>query len=360
MKFEQLHKDEIQPSLAHLTKLTAVQPPIVAAHVAAAKYAEAAGDYKQAAALYEAAIDHVPVAQKSATVRVYEGLKRVYGASGEEVEKERKITIDEKDTELDIVAAHLGLANIQYWHVAKHKDAVKNWAIAAFEYHDPAAYWELAAHCRRMVKGALKTGDLEVQAGRPVNLVDDYGMRAHNDHHPIDNYWMASAPYSWYEYTMKAAVSGHAEACYSIGILYLLNLIYPEVYIVDPKMRRLLLDSPFTKEMADQVDTAGRWLVCAGKAGWNPGYLVRAWLRCSYSDSTTLEREANENEHLEGLRRVRDGEAIVGMGVGDVEWMEGERVLAGKLVEDIMRREAAGTVWMGPEEKTAAPLGVKA
>merc|ERR1712115_678568 len=115
---------------------------------------------------------------------------------------ERRITVDDKDIELDVVAAHIGLARIQLYHSQpiQREDGVKNLEIAALEYDDPMAFFELARHLETVAREQSK---------------DDIAHRQDTD--PLDHEWMRLVSHEWLEYITKAAVSGHAIACYQLG-----------------------------------------------------------------------------------------------------------------------------------------------
>jgi tetratricopeptide (TPR) repeat protein len=266
-KSNQLDKNEVQPALAHLRKLVARDPPLIPVLVAQAKILEEEQDFKAAEQLYKRAIEHVAPAERSLASRVARRLRDQYGASEDEAKIELKITVDDKDPEQDVVAAYLGLARIQCHQLDDNKAAVVNWEVAAFEYDDPLAYFALAT-------------DLENKAR------SDHADQM-NGSGPLDHQWIRYVPYKWYEYTMKAAVSGHAIACYNIGLFYLLETMHIADRILDNKLRRTLKESPMVNATprtlfkaslhdaeSNQVDSIRRWFLCAGRAGHNPGYLL--------------------------------------------------------------------------------------
>jgi tetratricopeptide (TPR) repeat protein len=320
-KSDQLSKKEVQPALAHVKRLASRDPPIIPALVAQAKILELEQDFEGAAELYKKAIEHVAPTEKTLASRVVQNLRDRYSAAEDEAKIEPRITVEEKDQELDVVAAHLGLAQLLYVHLDDQESAIANWEIAAFEYDDPLAYFKLAEH----IRDGVKTGQSSASSD------------------PHDNFhWMHYMPYKWYEYTMKAAVSGHAMACFRIGDLYYLELIGLADEIVDGKLRRALMESPLANAspktllarhvpsaLTNQIDTITRWYKCAGKAGLNKGYLA----------ADALERIENCTPSNLNLRRsLLDDVALDGKtdieGLQDVQWSSTDQELAKRLLKE--------------------------
>jgi TPR repeat protein len=251
--------------------------------------------------MYERAISYDLKPAPSLAARAYQGLKQKYGPqSPSETREERIITIDDKDTELDIVVGLISLGRLQWnWLPGERNSAVRNFKIAAFEYDDPSAYWHLASDLEKISK----------VLHRDVS---------------VDNAWILHVPYEWYEYTMKAAVSGHAAACYNIGSFHLFSLMEPIPHIDNAKLRRTLLEGPMTDSASNRLDTTYRWMMCAGKAGYGLGYLVAQFVVLRYGKPFG---RANEYQR-DVVRRIARGESTAGTTIGDLEWSEDARAFA--------------------------------
>ena len=300
----QLDKDEVQPALNQLKKLLDQEPPIVPALVAGAKVCEAEGDLETAEHFYKSAIGHVPAPEKSRAARLSEGLKSRYSPERAERSEERKITVEENDIELDVVAAHVGLARILLQHGSQHDEAVKHLEIAALEYDDPAAYFELARHYENVAR------DEHVQQ----RMQDD----------PLDHDWMRFVPYKWFEYTMKATVSGHAEASYKIGLFYGLQVRGWGSQIADVKLRQMMQENPMMKGERNQIDTVEKWFMCAAHAGYTSAYLLARFVHLLESSG----HMKGSKEQAELYKRVAQGAPTNDFDLGHVKWTGEDQQLA--------------------------------
>jgi tetratricopeptide (TPR) repeat protein len=261
-KTRQLDKQDIQPVLDQLQKLATQKATVVPALVAQARIHEENGEFPAAEALYTKAINAVPEARPSVIARLGKRIKERFNLEDAEAVVKKKITVDDMDTELDVVAAHLGLAQLQYHRLSDHGEAIKNWEIAALEYDDPVAYFNLATHLETIAK-------------------------LHNEDKSDDHHWLLYVPYKWYEYMMKAAASGHAEACYKIGMFYMLGYKGHTQQIADYRLQTALASNPlmtaspgifrasskYNTEL-NQVDTIQRWLRCAEEGGHAEAHIL--------------------------------------------------------------------------------------
>ncbi|KIW02025.1 uncharacterized protein PV09_06531 [Verruconis gallopava] len=271
-KSKQLGKQEVQPALKHLQELASQEPPILPAQVAQANVYYENAMYDDAEKMYRKVIDHVPLDRNFSRIkRLAKGLRERYAASEPDgLVVAKKFTVEDKDVELDVVSARMGLARIQYYIRSDKDNAIKSWEIAALDHDDPNAYYELAMHLEELARNTKQTEPcLEKN---------------------FDNMWMRFVPYKWFEYMMKAAASGHAEACYKIGLLYMLKKQGLASQIVDLRLRRALDDSPLLRNRKsvrdwvreamsskgvvlcreeDQDEIIRRWFECGSQSGSN-------------------------------------------------------------------------------------------
>jgi tetratricopeptide (TPR) repeat protein len=273
VKKKQLKRQEVQPSLRELKKLLEQDPPIIAALVAQAKIHEEEQEFEEAEELYRRALQRPSTQNKpSSFVRFAKQLQKKFSAEDSNLVKKKKITVGDNDPELDVVAAHLGLAQVKYsGNVIDHDEAFRHWKIAALEHDDPVAYYKLAMHLEwcaiRDNKDKLDSTD------------------------PIEHNGLRFVPYSWYEYMMKAAASGHAEAGYKIGLFYMLDHMEYANKITDHRLRHVLTEGALRNEVSrdktepDTQTTVGG--IVYDDTTRNLTHVVDLWLRAAYESGCT-------------------------------------------------------------------------
>jgi tetratricopeptide (TPR) repeat protein len=334
-KSKQLNKQEVQPSLKQLQKLVEQDPPIIPALVAQALVYEQEQEFKAAEELYRKALDSTPPKGKpSLLARVVSRLKERLSSADTDAITEKKIIVEDKDTELDMAAAHLGLAEIQYYRTYDYENALKNWEIAALNYDDPEAYYKITQHLEAVAKNDNK------------DLLDD------ND--PVEHNCLRFVPYKWYEYMMKAAASGHAEACYKIGLFLMLARRGYSKQITDRRLRNALANSPLMKqspwparvgnpekysEERNQVHVIDRWFSAACQLGYTPAEISLALLWLDQK-STPLSPES----HVRNVLWIATRGRFVDMQSEDMQLSMNDQEKAIKLYKWLIRTERVQTI----------------
>lgn len=252
LKQNQLSAAEIKESLKHVNAMAKMDPPSIPALVLEAQIHEARDEHDAALETYLKAIN-------SHTTRPwYQKIKsffpRVFSTSGSTLIK-AKVNVDEDDTELDIAAAHLNLGNLQADYFGDYKrtanGAIAQWEKAALQYDDPNAYYRLAQLIEDSVKlenrTALNTPNLD--SSEPLTP-DIYDYK-----------WISYAPYEWYEYSLKAAASGHPGGMCNMGRFYMIPYLIGSDRLIsfDAKVGpEIGPDAPlFTNKLGSKLDSKG-------------------------------------------------------------------------------------------------------